>query len=291
MAKDATKLRLGPANVHIGTLGIATMSTTLTGTNNDLKYTAQPAYAGTLGNAITVAYIAGVPSQTLAVTVNGTAITVLLGTDGSSVITSTADAVRNAIRDSSSASSLVKVTRKAGDDGSGLVTVLAATALTGGSNTVVMEDAGYLGDGLVVTPSVETAPLTALQLGNLPVNEIVLGGGFRFTIPFKQIQFEVFEKAFPGAILQEDGAGKRRLEFTVVVGQNQLELARRIEIRRLTGVGETTNKEDILVIPLGSPVAGESNLPYGNEQQVITANFRAWPDARGRVAYFGEPDI
>lgn len=109
----------------------ASLTTALTGLNNDLTYTADT--AGAAGNDITVAYVnPGTASAALAVTVTGSAISVSLATDASSVITSTAALVRDAVNAHATASTLVTAANATGNDGTGVVTALAATNLTGG---------------------------------------------------------------------------------------------------------------------------------------------------------------
>jgi len=72
-------------------------------------------------------------SQALAVTVLGSAITVSLATDGGGLITSTAALVRTALIAGVPAAALITPTLKTGNDGTGVVTALAATPLAGGA--------------------------------------------------------------------------------------------------------------------------------------------------------------
>jgi hypothetical protein len=111
-------------------IGSATLITALAGNNNDLKFSSRT--EGPAGNLITVAYVNAGASQTLAVTVTGNAISVRLATNGSSVITSTAAQIRTAIQAQSQANGLVAVALAPNNNGQGIVTALAATALTGG---------------------------------------------------------------------------------------------------------------------------------------------------------------
>ncbi len=114
----------------------ASLSTNLTGTNNDLVYTAKSRGVG--GNSITVQYVdPAAASAALSVSVTGSAITVNLATDGSSVITSTADDVAAAVAASTPANALVSVADKTGNDGTGVVTALAVTPLTTGTDYVI----------------------------------------------------------------------------------------------------------------------------------------------------------
>ena len=123
-----------------GTPGTASVLTTaLTGTNNDLTFTAvQSGYGtnparGLLGDGVTIAYVNAGASKSLVVTVTTLAISVQLATDGSSVITSTANDVMAAINAHTTAKTLVVATLAGGNTGVGLVTALTATHLAGGA--------------------------------------------------------------------------------------------------------------------------------------------------------------
>lgn len=96
---------------------------------NGLVFTAKS--PGAAGNAVQVELVAASPNQTLAVSTVGTAITVTLATDGSSVVTSTLAHVANAIRTDPSANTIVACA--AYGDTSTICTSLALTSLTGGT--------------------------------------------------------------------------------------------------------------------------------------------------------------
>ena len=107
----------------------AVLSTALAGTNNDLDYTA--ATKGVAGNSITIAYVnPGTETATESVSVTGTAISVTLRSVSS--VLSTATQVKTAIDAHAGASALVTVANKSGNDGTGNVIALTATAMTGG---------------------------------------------------------------------------------------------------------------------------------------------------------------
>lgn len=109
----------------------ATLTTALTGTNNDLKYTAQE--AGVEGNSISVSYV-DPPGNNVALSValsDSNSIVVTLATDGTSTITSTAAQVRDAVAAHAGAADLVAVENATGNDGTGVVTALADTPLAG----------------------------------------------------------------------------------------------------------------------------------------------------------------
>lgn len=109
----------------------ASLTTALTGTNNDLVFTALK--RGPWGNAISVTYVdPGGTSATLSVVVEGFKITVNLGR-ASSAINTTAAALSAAVLANADAAQLVSIANAASNDGTGLVTALAETFLAGGS--------------------------------------------------------------------------------------------------------------------------------------------------------------
>lgn len=118
-----------------GSITPATLTTNLTGANNDLKYTAS--LHGTEGNNITIEYIDPAANDvSIQVTVSVNAIKVRLQTDGAGAILSLADDVRLAIQTHAIANSLVDIENAGTDDGTGVVTAMAATNLTGGVTTM-----------------------------------------------------------------------------------------------------------------------------------------------------------
>lgn len=108
----------------------AALTTGLAGANNDLTFTALR--RGIWGNQVSVTYTDPGGTSTLAVTVEGFKILVSLGTSAA-VIVSTAAQVMAAILANADAAQLVSVANAAGNDGSGVVTALAETSLTGGA--------------------------------------------------------------------------------------------------------------------------------------------------------------
>ncbi len=118
-------------------LATATLTTNLTGLNNDITFTA--AFAGSGGNDITVEYIdPGAINQSLAVSlVAGTKrIQVSLATDGTGVITSTSADIESAISSLAAVTALVAAADAGGNDGSGVVTAMAETALSAGDGNI-----------------------------------------------------------------------------------------------------------------------------------------------------------
>jgi len=121
--------RLAKSNGTFSDGTASALTTALTGANNDLVYTARQIAAD--ADAITIAYVNPGVLASLSVSVIGRAISVTLAHDGLA-ITSTAAQVAAAIAALPAADALVSVANAAGSDGTGVVTALTATHLSGG---------------------------------------------------------------------------------------------------------------------------------------------------------------
>lgn len=107
----------------------AALTTALTGSNNDLVFTAK--VKGVAGNSITVTYVdPGEETAAESVEVTGTDIVVTLRSVSS--VLSTAAQVKAAIDGNTDAAALVTVANAAANDGTGVVTAMAEAALQGG---------------------------------------------------------------------------------------------------------------------------------------------------------------
>ncbi len=132
----------------------ATLTTSLSGSNNDLVFTAR--VGGTVGNATTIKYTDPGGDGSISIGVSGTDITVTLAY-GSGAITSTAADVEAAIEADSDAVALVSIVNASSNDGTGLVTAMGETALTGGSDTGVDGDYPEHLDNVVIIGAVGQA--------------------------------------------------------------------------------------------------------------------------------------
>jgi len=123
----------------------SSLTTALTGTHNDLVFTART--AGTDGDDITIAYIDPEDNdQALSVEVTDTDIVVNLATDDEGTITTTANQLRQAIIESAAASALVSCAFASSNNGTGVVTALAETALDNGVDPVIATTSAELVD-------------------------------------------------------------------------------------------------------------------------------------------------
>ena len=120
----------------------ATLTTNLTGENNDLVFTAKTGGDNRgPGNDISIQYVnPAALTAACSVTVTKKAIAVTLKHDGTN-ITATASEVKTAIENSTAAAALVTVANAAENTGAGVVTAMAATFLTGGKQKLVVESA------------------------------------------------------------------------------------------------------------------------------------------------------
>jgi hypothetical protein len=113
----------------------ASLTTALTGTNNDLVFTSK--FQGAQGNTTRVRYVVAGNNTPLSISVTAQDITVNVATDAGGLATSTASQVLVAVNADASAKKLVTASLAAGNDGTGVVTALAYTNLTGGTEGTI----------------------------------------------------------------------------------------------------------------------------------------------------------
>lgn len=149
LGQDATassfvSVALAGGNDGTGTLA-AMGATALTGGTDASQLTLTDARTEGAAGAVNVVFANGGASQTLGVTVthsgNDSTITVALGTDANSVVTSTMSQVAAAIAASAPASNLVSVNLNG--DGANLASTQASTALSASTGTLVLESENY----------------------------------------------------------------------------------------------------------------------------------------------------
>lgn len=115
-------LRTGEGGVH------ASYQTNLGGTNDDLKFTAME--PGVPGNSFTIEYVVAGDDTPLTVTRTGRAFVVNVETDEDGVAVSTAQDVMDEVN--ALYGSYVLAELKSGNDGTGVVSTMAAQSFTGG---------------------------------------------------------------------------------------------------------------------------------------------------------------
>lgn len=142
----------------------AALTTNLTGNNNDIVFTA--VNGGPAGNDIGITYIdPGSASASLDVDVDGDVIKVYLATDASKVITTTADLLKAAIAAHPVASTMVTCADAGADDGTGVVTAMTTTYLSGGAGATVTTPVGATNSRLwTFEPDMTSDTLESLTL-------------------------------------------------------------------------------------------------------------------------------
>jgi hypothetical protein len=141
----------------------AYLKTALAGANNDLVFHAVA--EGSSGEAITIAYVdPSANDATESVTVSGNAITFHLATGVAGAITSTGDSLKATLLASAAASALVTAADAAGNDGSGVVIALAATALAG--RAIIVHLGTGSGGAITSTAAQVAAAIAADTLAN-----------------------------------------------------------------------------------------------------------------------------
>ena len=151
----------------------ATLTTSLTGDNNDLVFTSK--LDGALGNAITVEYVdPDAADAELGVAVSGTDITISLATGNDKAISTKASDIATAVAAHDIANALVGVTNADADTGAGTVTAMTKAALKNGkgANRITIKSGIYQRAGL----------------GDLVVD--VAGESEVFIGPFESMRFE-----------------------------------------------------------------------------------------------------
>lgn len=155
------------------------LTTNMTGANNDVVFTDARATttAGTNaslgGGTVSVRFVdPGANNQPLSVstTVDGDGnalVTVSLATNGGGSITTTASQLITAVSQDATASQYVSVALASGNDGTGVVTALAQTALTGGTDAAAISFTDKRTEGsagtvsiVLTNPGVASSPLS-----------------------------------------------------------------------------------------------------------------------------------
>lgn len=162
-AVDLSQLEAGTLKLILdstaGGQATASLTTALAGSNNDIVLTA--AVPGPGGNAITLALVDPMGnSQALGIVVTGNAIVANLATGLTGTITTTATALLAALAASAPATALATGALAPGNDGTGVVTALTATHLSGGASDNTLT--GQIQDSADGSTNWTTAPANQL---------------------------------------------------------------------------------------------------------------------------------
>jgi hypothetical protein len=145
-------------------------------------------------------------------------------------------------------------------------------------------DQGYSMGGVTLNIPMQTADLKADQLGDAPVNQVIIGQGpVEVEVPLAELTFANIVAAVPGAALITDGATptKTRVQFVAPIGTDLVSLGKSLILKKIVAGVVSTDEDDWLTVPLAAPVT-EVNQKYdASSQRVLTAKFRGFPTTVG----------
>jgi hypothetical protein len=167
----------------------AALTTSLTGNNNDITLTANP---GAAGNNVSLTLVNPGSTASASVSVTGSAITVNLAYATGAITTTGAQLVA-LINGNAQAAALVSAANAASNDGTGLVTALSVTSLSGGADWTVIQT---IVSGQALSNSDAVGKLQALTLSQASVitggNSILLAvTAGTATTDLKDVLFEM----------------------------------------------------------------------------------------------------
>lgn len=295
-ALDEDNLTGGPADIVVLDLPAAKITTNF-GSSPPNDFTVEAIDGGAPGNSYKLHLFKPATDSPLSVSVTGAypnyIIKATLETL-SAAIQSTPMEVVNAINDNDFAQGLVMAYLKAGSVGTGLVEELAATNLSGGSDTGAEYNLGITGAPTRMTPGFTTLDLIGQQTGGAaaPVKRLVRASSVDVEITIAEVNEENLKRAWSTSVLLSDGATKQRLEIRDMPGRDLLKAARRWEIREYENGAPSPDPQKIWVLPKACP--GPSTQPVVFDvdgQRVAQFTLNAYRDARGRRAFRGNEDF
>lgn len=147
----------------------ASVTTTLSEANTNLKFTAVP--LGVQGNGISITYTKPSSNDSaLQVNVSNTDIEVSLATNSSGAVTTTANDILTAVNADSIANELILVSLAANSTGVGVVSAMAKKSLSGGGTTATGTAEAVLLNDVDVTYKAE--PVAAVIAGVINLNKL-----------------------------------------------------------------------------------------------------------------------
>lgn len=152
---------------------------------------------------------------------------------------------------------------------------------------------GYV-EGVEISITPEMANLMGGQAGTTPVDKVVTGVEGKVSFLIQQIELVGWRRALLGVTQSFQGSttpANKRLEVQSRAGQSMRALAKKMTIKPIYGGTETTNVEEIIVIPFASPDAETVQLMLNSStQETIKALYYMYPDStkRNRIMYFGD---
>lgn len=146
-------------------------------------------------------------------------------------------------------------------------------------------DLGFTKGGVEVEVTTDTHEVTVDQMGNTPIDEIIMGRKVTVKVPMAETTLENLVLVMPGATLVTDGTTptKKKVVVTTGVSTSLLSLAKTLV---LTPKG-TTGAEDFTVH--NAMTAGAIQFAYQTDQErVFNVTFKGYADADGNLFSVGD---
>jgi hypothetical protein len=152
---------------------------------------------------------------------------------------------------------------------------------------------GYV-EGVEISITPQVANLMGGQAGVTPVDKVVTGVEGKVSFLIQQMELVGWRRALLAVTQSFQGVttpANKRLEIQSRAGQSLRALARKMTIKPIYGGAETTNPEEIIVVPFAAPDGETTTLVLNSStQESIKALYYMYPDStkRNRIMYFGD---
>lgn len=146
-------------------------------------------------------------------------------------------------------------------------------------------DLGYTKGGVEVEVQTSTHEVTVDQMGETPIDEIVMGRTVQVTVPMAETTLENLVKIMPGSTLITDTATPTKKKVVVQTGVSisLLSLAKKLRLRPKG----TTGSDDFTV--LKAMTSGAIQFAYQTDnERVFNVVFKGYADETGDLFVVGD---
>jgi hypothetical protein len=146
-------------------------------------------------------------------------------------------------------------------------------------------DLGFTKGGVEVEVQTSTHEVTVDQMGETPIDEIIMGRTVQVTVPMAETTLENLVKIMPGSVLVTDTVDptKKKVVVSTGVSTSLLKLAKELVLRP-----KGTNGADDFTIPKAM-TAGALQFAYQTDQErVFNVVFKGYADSDGELFIVGD---
>jgi len=140
-------------------------------------------------------------------------------------------------------------------------------------------DLGFTKGGVQVAVATTTHEVTVDQLGNTPINELIMGRTCTVTVPLAETTLENLVATMPGATMIVDATDptKRYVKVPTAAGKNLLSFAKTLVLHP-KDKADTDRSDDFTVFKAAT--AGAITYSYSlDNERIFNVEFKAYPDA------------